>query len=495
MRLLLLAAFLGGSAFAQLTPAAQWFLDGSSGLGNDSNACTTRALPCLTVAGLLGKSIQAGNLIAVRCGSTFREQYTAPANNVGMTTYDCQSLASPLFDASIAISAGSWTKTSGQTVTYQASVTIAGTGSTWVSAWENNVRLVRATSIANCDATAGSYFPSSDSTSPITLYVHASDGSNPGTNGKTYDYSRWGSGYDSYNVTGGTVYGITARRNLANDGSFRMGKGSIAWNVTANEGSKHNILLREGAAAYGVYAHLAYFGGQNFIMFVYNEDSPSGGAVTFMDCKAELATFDANGEGFYGHTNVGGTFGQIIIARSTAINLGTGFTAGFATAVLIQNATATNAILGADLYDGFTLDTMAATVANSATAALATAHGNVEIGHLTGTTTSNYAVLLSGSSSNVSLYIHDSTLPRPIQLGTTGTISFRSTHNTLNSATDTPYKFFVAGGPGTPTFNSDFNAFSGTTSSTTVLIDNGGSSQYTLTQWRTMFGQDLNSTP
>ena len=101
---------------------------------------------------------------------------------------------------------------------------------TWVNAWENGSFLVRATSIANCDATPGSYYPNADTgngTIPTTLYIHTNNGSNPGRNGRLYEYSKRQYALRSV-LAGVTIVGLWTRRNLNNNGSLGVtGIGSL----------------------------------------------------------------------------------------------------------------------------------------------------------------------------------------------------------------------------------------------------------------------------
>lgn len=70
----------------------------------------------------------------------------------------------------------SWDRYTSDTYTYQTNLKTQP-----AAVWENFNPLVLKTSIAEVEANAGSYFWVSN-----VLYVHASDGSNPGTNGKNY---------------------------------------------------------------------------------------------------------------------------------------------------------------------------------------------------------------------------------------------------------------------------------------------------------------------
>lgn len=306
-----------GAVFGSLSLAANWYVDSVG--GSDGNAGTSPAQAFLTIAKLLTQTITTGQVIGLKCGSSWREELLLPAASVQVIAYG--SGAMPLLDCSDVISAGAWTKTGGQTNVYQASLPIDASSITWVSAWENSVRLVRATSIANCDATAGSYFPSSDTSSPITLYLHSTNDTSPAVNGKTYEYSKRQTGINDQGFTSAYVSGIQTRRNLLNDGSLRLaGTFPRIDSCLATEGTKHNILVGAGALVTNTTARDLYFGGQQGILFVYNANTPSGQPITFRGCTATNTAFVANSIGFFGHSNVSGNYGLVTLDTCSVSN-------------------------------------------------------------------------------------------------------------------------------------------------------------------------------
>ena len=121
--------------------------------------------------------------IYLKKGETFREQLTVPSSGtsghpITFGAYGDGDL--PVVSANNLLSAGSWSKTGGQTNVYQIALT-TNPGSLVL---ENGVALAKQTSIANVDANTGSFYWISN-----VLYVQASDSSNPGTNGKSYGTS------------------------------------------------------------------------------------------------------------------------------------------------------------------------------------------------------------------------------------------------------------------------------------------------------------------
>jgi hypothetical protein len=324
------------------TYAYDWYVDSVN--GNDAWTGGAPNQPFATIAKLL-TVLGAGDSVALAKGSTWREQLTIPANSVTVVAYG--SGEAPILDCRDVVLNASFTKTVGQTNVYQVALSpdLAASG-TWNSVWQDSVRLVRATSIANCDATPGSYYPSSDTTAPITMYVHASDSSNPGASGKIYRYAKRQLSVDSYNYSMCGINGIVGIGALSESGCFKIGISSILYGCEAIDGNKHNLYVREGCWVESVTATNAYYAGGSTAMFVYNDNTPSGGGETFLNCIAQVTNGYRTGvEGFYGHYNVSGNFGTVLYDNCTCTNLGNGFNGAHAN-IVVRNCTTTNCDAG-----------------------------------------------------------------------------------------------------------------------------------------------------
>lgn len=348
--------------------ARDWFVDSVN--GNDGFNGKTPIAPFATIAKLL-TVMQAGDSVGLARGSTWREKFNVSTkNNVVIGPYG--SGADPLLDCSVEAVNASFIKTGGQVNVYQIAVTVDFSASEpmWNSVWENDVRLVRAASIANCDATPGSYFPSNDNNANVTLYVHASDSSDVIVNGKVYEYARWLSGFTSWNATGIGLNGIRSRRNLANNGSIEVGKTSIVYGCTAEEGNKHNVLIRTGCWVENVTATNAYYAGGSAAMFVYNEDTPANEGVTFLGCIAQITNgYLTNIQGFYGHYNVGGSFGTVAFTNCSAINLFSGYNG------INANLVYTNCITTGCTNNGWSINTTGTVAINGCANTITNASG------------------------------------------------------------------------------------------------------------------------
>ncbi len=284
----------------------KWYVD--SAHGNDANDGAGPGGALRTIAAVEAR-MQAGDRIGLARGSVWRERFELTAERVEVIAYGAGER--PLLDASDPVPAGSWTKTAGYTNVYQCTVTVDAPG--WISVWEDNVRFLRAASMTELDATAGRYLPEADpgGAGPVTLFVHASDSSDPATNGKSYEYSRRSHGLYT-GQPGCKVTGIHTRRNLGNNGSLEVGRNSVLTDCVASEGTKHNILVHGGATLKAVEAANSYYAGQAKVLVSWNEDVAEGQDITLLDCYAH-DEFEGNATAFYGHRNVSGTFGRILL--------------------------------------------------------------------------------------------------------------------------------------------------------------------------------------
>jgi hypothetical protein len=301
-----------------------WYVDSVN--GSDSNDGKTERTPLQTIAALEAKTISPGDVIALARGSHWREQLDITAANVTVLAYG--SGARPILDGSdIALNA-SFSKTAGRTNVYEISITPEwnGSGKDFVNVWEDDTILTRAASVANCDANAGSCYPSDEGAGTITLYVHATDSSDVTSNGAVYEYTKRKYGLDTRDATAPILCYLHTKRNLHVDGSLRIGPSGIATCIYCDDGSAHNVLFETGAVLDRVEAREAYYN-SDFSMFVGNTNTPAGEGLTLVNCAATLATYSASATGYYAHYNTSGTFGAVQFIGCTATNLAVAFSA------------------------------------------------------------------------------------------------------------------------------------------------------------------------
>jgi hypothetical protein len=473
--------------------AANWYVD--SVRGSDANSGRDINHPFKTIGRLLASNIALGQRIALKAGSHWRETLTVPAANITVTSYGRG--RRPLLDASDVVTPALWSETPGTENVYQATVPIdADPNITWVNAWEDGNFLVRATSIANCDATPGSYYPSADTgngTIPITLYIHASDGSDPGANGRLYEYSKRQYAFVSVDPDV-KVIGLWTRRNLNNNGSLALtGLGSLAEQTLITDGGKHNAYISPGVSMTDVTLENQYYAGNDFIMVVMNANGMPGD-TTFTRVRAYSTTSTGLvGSGIGSHSNDGNPFtGTFTCIDCRVDNQGAGFTPGGWNNVVLTRpitagtATAVGVIgrLNTSITDGNLVALNGRGITNGDPL---TEGSNIVIQNTAVTSTGNNAILLGGTSITMTSSTISTTdgIYGPVYL--TGG-NFTLTGNTINRGATSNQPFYVV--PSGVTAVSDYNTFLANATTGTPFWF--GANQYSFTQWQAL-GFDVHS--
>jgi hypothetical protein len=180
----------------------------------------------------------------------------------------------------------------------------------------------------------------------ITLYVHASDGSNPGTNGKVYRFTARQYGYSATGRSGCSIDGVRFIANLHNDGSVHLGTavgGFVnASNLLVEEGTVHNIIARPGSNLLNVDCHNSYYAGYSATMIVLNDDVAAGEASTFTNCTMRQDTKGTAITGFYCHRNTSGIYGTITLTNCIFTNTNGPASAANTALVILSGCTVTN---------------------------------------------------------------------------------------------------------------------------------------------------------
>ena len=196
-----------------------------------------RGTPCRTIAAMTAK-VPAGTPARVLLArdSSWREQIVASALPNGSSVLAYGSGARPILDAADVIPAAAWTKTAGRTNVYQATVNTgitpagnrAGMGNRIWEDWTSGTagRLAYVADVATCDATPGSWTgPTRPTGGNDVFYVHASDGSDPATSGKVYEwparpYGVHGGQYPTDASKLAEIRGVETRRHGHHDGGI-----------------------------------------------------------------------------------------------------------------------------------------------------------------------------------------------------------------------------------------------------------------------------------
>lgn len=476
--------------FGFLTPnISAYYCDSVN--GNDSNAGTFNA-PFLTIAHMA--SVDAGankNRWRLMTGSSWKEQLTVP--RAGMTIDAYGPGAPPLLDCSDVISPGAWTKTTGLTSVYQATLTVPSnvpSNADWYSSvWENNTRYTIAHSTASVDATASSYYPVSVNSTTITLYIHVSDGSNPATNGFTLEYAARMAGIMAQNVNNVTLIGLRTRRNINANGSIIVGKDCLILNCICEEGNKHNCFFDSGTRLIGVQCKGSYYEDLGSSMFVGFGTADSMRGFDLINCSAvNMGLSDTSLPSFYVHSSVlGQTFKYVnfqncsgLIAFSACLQAivhgctSTGGIAGYDAASLqISNSSIT--FSGNDQYGISAPNTACAVVISGSTVTGPSKSGSP------GTTCLHLAV--AGSS----LVANGSTFQTATNLLSAVGAAIISVQNCIVDV----FHYGYTDSTGTPTFSVDHNTYNGFNSTEWAILNGVGT---TYAQWKAT-GQDAHSTP
>jgi hypothetical protein len=474
--------------------AANWYVD--SVHGNDANSGRDIDHPFKTIGRLLASNITPRQTIALKAGSHWRETLTVPAADILVTSYGKGQ--KPLLDASDVVIHTLWGKVPGTKNVYQVSVPIdADPNITWVNAWEDGKFLVRATSIANCDATPGSYYPSADTgngTIPITLYIHTGNGSNPATNGKLYEYSKRQNAFVSVDPKV-TVLGLWTRRNLNNNGSFALtGMGSLAVDILITDGGKHNAYISPGVSMTDVTLENQYYAGNDFIMVVINANGMAGDSTFTRVHAYSTVSTGAVGAGIGSHSNDDKAFtGTFTCVDCEVDNMGGGFALGGWNNVVLTRPITSGTSAGVGV-----IGRVKTTITGGKIVALngrgitngdpLTYNSNVVIRSTAVTSNGDNAILLSGTSITItsSTISTEDGIHGPIYL--TADNKFELTRNTVNRGTESSQPFYLL--PPDATGVSDYNTFLSDATSGTPFWKAG---QWSFAQWRGL-GYDLHST-
>lgn len=272
--------------------------------GDDGNAGGITA-PFATISAMLAAdTVSAKSCHYLASGSTWREQYDQPRNGQTLFGYG-RGIVPKIIGSNVVAEA--WSKTGGQTNVYQITVSGMLDTSGYVSVWEGTTRLSLASDLAGCDATQGTYWVSTHD-GPTTIYVHATDSSNPSTNGRIYEYT----GKREYGFYCGAsisarVDGVWMTRNYCNNGSAWFKQDStITW-CRFSEGTKHNCLSQYGCVFEDCLYDEAYYTVAGTGLMTWNIAEGDGvRGMTLRRCTCSMSTVSAAVGGFSGHLGAPG---------------------------------------------------------------------------------------------------------------------------------------------------------------------------------------------
>jgi hypothetical protein len=264
--------------------------------GNDANNGTSSATPIKTLAQLLTlinalpAYRRSGLVVASKRGSYWRERFAATSLMFGtiFTTYGTATDAKPTVDCSDVIPNANFTASgTGNAWAVSLAVGTDPNASEWPNVWVNGKLLALAPSLVACGSTPGTiYYGVVSDTTPITVYVNPPGGTNPTTDGKTYEASMRVNGFDFYSAEECEMEDYIGKRNYGSYGSIVLGRYCHTRRCETNEGSAHNLFLRDFCIVEDHEAYDAYSGLSGPTLYVYYEGSPSPNAwVKLIRCR------------------------------------------------------------------------------------------------------------------------------------------------------------------------------------------------------------------
>lgn len=314
-----------------VTPAAGYYVDSLA--GNDGNDGLTPATPKLTLAAL--PALSGGETIRFARGSRWREMFENPTLALTLREYGVG--PRPIIDGFESVSAGGWAKTGGLTYVYERSHTPEEDPATQGAyvVLEDGIALVGVADSAACDALSGSFSaPAMSASGPYTVYIHASDDSDPTSNGKTYEIVTRG----GIVLLGSTseVRGLYVRGSVHEDSPVRFTESGAAddplcYNTISGWGGKHSFYMPAGRAQYCGAVGMAPYN-TTATAFVLNRNTPAGQTWSLYECFAinfptvglAMETEAWHCSPLNGHNNVSGTFGAITVDRFGAAYMNNG---------------------------------------------------------------------------------------------------------------------------------------------------------------------------
>lgn len=253
--------------------------------GSDSNN-GTRGFPVQTLAKAktLGGN---GTRYGLAANSLFRETFDLSAST-GTYVGKYGVGADPVIACDDIVPNANFTAVGGSTPNlYQATITIQSVDLAFVSIFDNGRRYVLCADDATSNSTAGSYsigtttFPGTPSSTTVVVKIHTFDGSNPITNGRTFETPIRNTAYVDGDATC-VIRNVVFRRNLWNNGSAQLF--GEAYACTFLDGTKHNHVSAPGSKFVHCKFKDEYFAGQaSNLAAIYAADA-AGQTTIFEQC-------------------------------------------------------------------------------------------------------------------------------------------------------------------------------------------------------------------
>lgn len=503
----------------------------NSATGNDNNNGRSFGSPFKNLSAVpnltAGQSIclENGSYWGQTLGGTAQQLTLAQLGAAGITVAGCGNGPKPIIDGSAIIPPGNFTADgSGGYLTTTITFPDASNGS-WSNVLEiggpgdsaTGTFLANVASQALCDSTAGSYFISGMSTSVMPasaqVCVHATDSTNPGTNGYTYRIGI----INPFSMSSkfGQVLNIEVRNSPNDNGDIGLQGDGFSYYVSGvivRNGAKHNILLPCGSTLTNSIVIDGFYptGGGGDASVVFHDNIGSGLPITMNGniVQNDQNTTNSGGLGILtSHTTTSGICGQVNFNNNTVIAKNGAKINGVSTAnagVIVANNNIFSAVAQAYAPQNtltITGDQIVATYSGG-TSPIQPSNGltmnltsvklcasNLTQGILRGANFSNTYVL----SSNLFYILSPSAISGAIvfQGGTTVATSLTANSNDFGSnlSSYNPVALFAASGS---TFSGDHNIYE---PASTITWNFNGATDHTLATWQASVSpQDANAT-
>jgi len=534
-----------GAAARARADTCDYYVDSVS--GSDANGGTSSSAPLQHLAAV--PAVPDGSTICLRRGSTFTDTLwigtnANTRNDITVEDYGPSNLPPPMIDNSDVIPPSAWSAVGGSYPNlYQATVPGPGTSISspygtssipdiYINVWEcknapctptgeggDDDFLLSTSTEAGANSQPGSYYIAGQNpatgngpadSGSLTIYLSATDGSDPATNGYTYTYSHRFAGLE-IDGNNAVVTNIASKKGALNDGSIVQygDNGSATFNdIEADQGGKHNMLCAGGCTVNNSkFVDEYYTNGNMFVAF--NGSGPGLPVTLNNDTFIDGVPLSSAVTAFYGH-NGDGTFFPSFTLNGGLIEKIAGGAANFAGGSVTTNDLIINGLTCYDVYgcastQGSTTLTVADSQQYSATGTLhyafnaAGSYADLSIAstsmcgaydqqaavtnyagtqtHVGITVASSTIYIIGGSFANTGIY----------QGGANSTVSLSGTVIDSNQANVK----WVNLATSSASYSGDYNSF--------VLPDvtKGvvGTTTYTgLAAWQTATGQDAHST-
>ena len=174
----------------------------------------------------------------------------------------------------------------------------------WINMTVDQVMWPRATSLANCDATAGTYWIDDDTSATPTLYVHIAGGGNPTGDGHAYEVSARLSPIQAYTRADCAAYSLELRLPGYTGGAWFTVERCTLDDLLVPSGNYHSIIYGPGSVVSNLVVGDAYCDPAQTMtaIEVYAEDGRAR-TTTTDTCRVTVNHPECNPVAYGGHTD------------------------------------------------------------------------------------------------------------------------------------------------------------------------------------------------